>query len=626
MLLPDMQASRSLYRSLNTYAVARTTFRRPWSSSGGYGLPAAMDGNVAEGISTLGATAICDDQELSNCIDLQEEFYRSCLKQCDRWCGDSGLRARQPQNPDVVCGICQTHLKECCPNRAAGLAKCRADYGCDAGLECVREWNKPWTRCCPTGQEACGGQCVDPCPQGRYRRADCSCACVNTTCDPPDAPKRVNPDTCQCECISPCPEDRVQDPTTCACVCDDRQPDICFGKCTNLADAPTNCGVCGHTCASDEICCQGQCVVANTDPNCGLCGTDCSQVGRTCCENGGQFFCSALTDDSNCGACNVGCAWPRRCTAVDGTYRCECPVTQPDCGDGACCAGQCCAGRCFTAGMFDADNDHCGTCDTRCTKAGTRCQAGKCACDPQLGLVNCGSGPCCPKGKCCGGWDCCEAGETCISGGVCCPTHRVCTKADGTKVCCGDRDSCCATGCHDLNAFDAGNCGACGRSCLGRLCSTSNPSDCVDIGGRCDRGNCVCDQNATTCPSGSSRGCCGGTRWNVCTTVFDTNAQGQEFGACCPAGTTGRQLQFNGRRIARCCQPGSTAQIVDFNGQPVSACCPAGSTLSAIQSGTQVLGICCPAGSVSAISVNSGAVVCCPAASVVVAQGQRFCN
>jgi hypothetical protein len=68
------------------------------------------------------------------------------------------------------------------------------------------------------------------------------------------------------------------------------------GLCTDTSSDPANCGTCGHTCRSDQICSGGNCVcpdngvectpgtctdINNDKNNCGACGHTCDP-GETC--------------------------------------------------------------------------------------------------------------------------------------------------------------------------------------------------------------------------------------------------------------------------------------------------------------------------------------------------------
>ncbi len=47
-------------------------------------------------------------------------------------------------------------------------------------------------------------------------------------------------------------------------ICGGDTPDQCNGQCVNLRTDEQNCGTCGNTCSTDEICQNGQCVSASS--------------------------------------------------------------------------------------------------------------------------------------------------------------------------------------------------------------------------------------------------------------------------------------------------------------------------------------------------------------------------
>jgi cysteine-rich repeat protein len=172
---------------------------------------------------------------------------------------------------------------------------------------------------------------------------------------------------------------------------------LCGGACVNKLTDPKNCGSCGTTCPSTQICnagtcstsgcpagqviCQSKCVNTKTDPqNCGSCGFVCSGgkcVGGLCSVEcpiyhklcGGT--CIPVTHDpQNCGGCGVSCGG-----------------LKPMCSTGGCTAE--CFGPAFGAGtpfMIDCggscvskltDPSHCGGCGMPCA-SNQWCAQGKC--------------------------------------------------------------------------------------------------------------------------------------------------------------------------------------------------------------------------------------------------------
>ena len=365
----------------------------------------------------------------------------------------------------------------------------------------------------------------------------------------------------------------------------------CDGGCVDPRGDPANCGACGKTCGTGNVCnagacalscsggtssCAGSCVDTASDPvHCGACGTACptSQVcsqgacGLVCL--GGTTKCGAhcvdtQLDPGNCGGCGQPCATGEVCSqgacalqCNGGTTKCgaACVDTQLDlahCGGCAqpCAAGQVCSqGACAlqcgggTILCGDAcvdphlDPAHCGGCATACAM-GQVCSQGACAIECGGGTTQCG-------GACvdtqldpahCG--DCatpCGAGQVC-SLGACALT-------------CGGGTTKCGAACADTNV-DPVHCGSCGNACpTGQVCSggackatcsnTLCGAACVDLA--ISHGNCgacgnpcgasqVCASGACACPPGATL--CGAT----CVNPSDNSLNCGACGSACPAG------------------------------------------------------------------------------------------
>ena len=134
---------------------------------------------------------------------------------------------------------------------------------------------------------------------------------------------------------------------------------------TSLVDSPANCGACGRSCGSTQVCvsgscgcsvdltsCGSSCTDLTADPaNCGGCGRSCGP-GTSCC-NG---VCSTLNTASHCGSCS-SCISGQMCILNS----CVCPAGYSICGSscvnlqrdsrncGRCghfCSGMCMNGSC----------------------------------------------------------------------------------------------------------------------------------------------------------------------------------------------------------------------------------------------------------------------------------------
>jgi hypothetical protein len=140
----------------------------------------------------------------------------------------------------------------------------------------------------------------------------------------------------------------------------------------DLQKDPQNCGKCGKTCGSGEMCCAGNCVNTQTDDaNCGVCGAPKCGAGTKCCSG----TCKAVADG---GTCDM----PMPCGNCGANEECcngTCVNTKTDvnncskCGQ-VCKSGTrpgCCAGSCVDL----ASESTCGRCDRTCgiLDGGTLC-------------------------------------------------------------------------------------------------------------------------------------------------------------------------------------------------------------------------------------------------------------
>lgn len=106
--------------------------------------------------------------------------------------------------------------------------------------------------------------------------------------------------------------------------CND-QDDDCDGQIDEGFDVSSdraNCGGCGQSCSSDELCCGGQCLAMDVagDSGCPSCSTEnpCAEAALCC---GGA--CRDLQHDRrHCGACGHSCEQAERC--CDGACKTSC--------------------------------------------------------------------------------------------------------------------------------------------------------------------------------------------------------------------------------------------------------------------------------------------------------------
>jgi len=241
----------------------------------------------------------------------------------------------------------------------------------------------------------------------------------------------------------------------------------CGSICAVIAIDPDNCGDCGTTCQTGQVCRRGKCVTECPPASCNIvtcpagqtaCGSTCCMAGQTCMNGVCQIACPPGTTScngmcvnlsasgQNCGACGHACNMLQTC--VGGV--CTCAMGTTLCGN-MCAETQ-------------TDPNNCGTCGTVCSfpHATAICMAGTCT----IGMCNTGFANC--------------------NGVV-------------------------ADGCETNTMTDAANCGACGNSCgAGGTCTMgvcSCPTGTIRCGSLCvDLGMCgpcaavVCFAGTTSCP------------------------------------------------------------------------------------------------------------------------------
>ncbi|MBI5514572.1 MAG: hypothetical protein HY909_12430 [Deltaproteobacteria bacterium] len=255
----------------------------------------------------------------------------------------------------------------------------------------------------------------------------------------------------------------------------------------SLTGDVSNCGACGHTCATPNgspACAAGACAV-------GACNTgfaDCNAAAADGCEV------DARSDVRNCGACGNACALAHAA-----------PV---------CAAGRCAVATC-DAGFADVDGDPANGCEVNLSTDPAHCGAPGNACSASNGTAACAGGAC-AIASCDAGYANCDgavgsgcevhtAADTsnCGACGVACASgaHSAATCAAGA---CGlrcdagfaDVDGAAANGCETDLGTDSANCGAVGNACTaGRTC----------IGGGCSAAVCV--TGSANCNGAEGDGC-----------------------------------------------------------------------------------------------------------------------
>ena len=132
----------------------------------------------------------------------------------------------------------------------------------------------------------------------------------------------------------------------------------CGNSCVNLFTDKKNCGVCGRTCGSEQICVNARCGPACTKSGTSLCNDKCVDLD---------------TDMENCGACGT-----------------ECKTFLPNAKGALCTNGECKISGCKTD-YADCDKNvvngcevylrtsaaHCGSCGKTCP-SGQVCYNMKC--------------------------------------------------------------------------------------------------------------------------------------------------------------------------------------------------------------------------------------------------------
>ncbi|MSP59943.1 MAG: hypothetical protein EXR72_06310 [Myxococcales bacterium] len=314
------------------------------------------------------------------------------------------------------------------------------------------------------------------------------------------------------------------------------------------ADAGTDDGgVDGGMMGGALACCDHKCIdVAMDNANCGKCGGACN-MGDSCCA---AACIDSQADIKNCGGCGMACAFAN--------------------GSGTCGKGMCAFDKC-TMGFDDCDKDLKNGCEADVAGDAKNCGACGTACDPvPNGMAACMGGKC--------------AAGTCNMGF-------------------GDCDKDAKNGCEEDLAVSAGNCGACGTSCMAVANGMPACMGGMCTAGTCNKGFADCDMDdktgcetdvttvkdcgacGTVCAAvaNGSAACTAGKCASACNVGFDdcdldakngceidTGSDGKNCGACgtvCGAVANGSSTCTKGACVATC-----SAGYADCDKDPKNGC------------------------------------------------------
>jgi len=244
---------------------------------------------------------------------------------------------------------------------------------------------------------SCGNACASGlvCDHGQCKCGTSVCSASDVCC-PGSGCKNTQNDPTNCGgCGIACGNGQVCSNATCECgtsglSCDTQKPLCCasVSQCVNPANDHDNCGACGKSCKTLEVCTSSVCK-CNGGAACG--------TGNRCCPDTGGCV-DVASNQQNCGGCGIPCAGNETCVSGKCTPStiCNCLVGSMCCGGTciniqtdvancggcgqACASGQlCCQGKCR-----DQDENNCGSCDNVCTLGAPKGWGSYCClnCDP----------------------------------------------------------------------------------------------------------------------------------------------------------------------------------------------------------------------------------------------------
>jgi hypothetical protein len=357
---------------------------------------------------------------------------------------------------DRMSGVC---LPLACPSgdTGSGCAFGRSTTGWIEGVccngTCVDTWEDP-ANCGTCGKACASGTCTGGLCLPEVG-SDCqpSCAkgwvCAGGECRPP-----------QCGYLS-------------LCTAADGQPGYCCNSsCVDVASDSKNCGGCYSQCPAGQTCDNGLC--SGTQPPCGSGLVDgfCDISGGTsflCCPGTGCV--DLLTDHDNCGQCGRTCPSTQVCLPVGqgqcGTVTCNAQNEGSPCSTGS-VIGTCCSSTCVD---LTTDPSHCGRCTTACQGAET-CKKGLCGVDVCTMPDSACHGP---EGVFILGLCCSSPADGGAVLGCVNPYNDPTHCGSCAKACTGAASACCSSVCTDTST-DSKNCGYCfnpcpgSMTCMGSLC------------------------------------------------------------------------------------------------------------------------------------------------------------